>query len=196
MVAGPTPPWSHRLLCFLSARRGLLTRYWLNSDDAHCFYPRHPSARRIAGRRGHARRTPRVSPPRTRPSSSSFRTPATTTTTSRSLPSRNGLPPPRSASASSSPPSSASCATPPAMIFRELDTTPETIIDDVVGDTVAFAFSPAHARQREGRARRPPRPAAQDRDVAETARTSQRAPDQVRRTQGDQPQGTRRDGVR
>jgi hypothetical protein len=32
-----------------------------------------------------------------------------------------------------------------AMIFRELDTTPETIIDDVVGDTVAFAFSPAHA---------------------------------------------------
>ena len=29
------------------------------------------------------------------------------------------------------------------MIFRELDTTPEAIIDDVVGDAVAFAFSPA-----------------------------------------------------
>ncbi len=30
-----------------------------------------------------------------------------------------------------------------AMIFRELDTTPEALIDDVLGDAVAFAYSPA-----------------------------------------------------
>lgn len=30
-----------------------------------------------------------------------------------------------------------------AMIFRELDTAPDALIDDVVGDAVAFAFSPA-----------------------------------------------------
>ena len=30
-----------------------------------------------------------------------------------------------------------------AMIFRELDTTPELLIDDVLGDAIAFAYSPA-----------------------------------------------------
>jgi hypothetical protein len=40
-----------------------------------------------------------------------------------------------------------------AMIFRELDTTRDTLIDDVVGDAVAFAFSPAPAdRSRDERA--------------------------------------------
>ena len=48
------------------------------------------------------------------------------------------------------------------MIFRELDSTPETIIDDVVGDTIAFAFSPAPAGRSKEERRRPSSTAAQD----------------------------------
>ena len=33
------------------------------------------------------------------------------------------------------------------MILRELDTTPDAIIDEVIGDCIAFAFSPALAER-------------------------------------------------
>jgi hypothetical protein len=36
------------------------------------------------------------------------------------------------------------------MIFRELDTTPEALIDDIVGDAVAFAYTPAPADRSRG----------------------------------------------